>query len=161
SPHWTSDLGKPGKGRKRGRGIASGFWFNIGGESSGATYINEDGTVTVVSGNPDIGGSRASMGMMAAEVLGIDVSKVRAIVGDTSSVGFSFVTGGSRVTFATGMAVTQSAEQARDELCRRAAAIWEIPPEAVEWRDGSAHPAGDNAGKFEPMTLGQIAAKSG
>ena len=161
SPQWTSDLGEAPKGKKRGRGIASGFWFNIGGESSGATYVNEDGTVTVVSGNPDIGGSRASMGMMAAEVLGIDVSKVRAIVGDTSSVGFSFVTGGSRVTFATGMAVTQSAEQARDELCRRAAAIWEIPPEAVEWRDGSAHPAGDNAGKFEPMTLGQIAAKSG
>ncbi len=160
SPHWKSDLGEAPKGTKRGRGIASGFWFNIGGESSGATYINEDGTVTVVSGNPDIGGSRASMAMMAAEVLGVDISKVRAIVGDTSSVGFSFLTGGSRVTFATGMAVTQSAEQARDELCRRAAVLWEIPPEAVEWRDGMAHPAGDNAGKFEPISLADIAAKS-
>lgn len=161
SDHWKSPLGDAPKGKMRGRGIASGFWFNIGGESSGATYINEDGTVTVVSGNPDIGGSRASMAMMAAEVLGIDMEQVRPIVGDTASVGYSFLTGGSRVTFATGMAVTQSAEQARDEMCRRAALLWEIPPEAVEWRDGAAHPAGDNAGKFDPMSLAEIAGKSG
>ncbi len=100
------------------------------------------------------------MGMMAAEVLGIDYNQVRAVVGDTASVGYSFLTGGSRVTFATGMAVTQSAEQVRDELCKRAALLWEIPQEAVEWRDGMAHPAGDNAGKFEPMPLAEIAAKS-
>ena len=161
SPHWTSDLGAAPKGTKRGRGIASGFWFNIGGESSGAVYINEDGTVTVVSGNPDIGGSRASMAMMAAEVLGIGVERVRPIVGDTASVGYSFLTGGSRVTFATGMAVTQAAEQARDDLCRRAALLWEIDAAAVEWRDGMAHPAGENAGKFDPLSLAAIAAKSG
>jgi len=160
SGHWTSDIGEAPKGKKRGRGIASGFWFNIGGESSGATYVNEDGTVTVVSGNPDIGGSRASMAMMTAEVLGIDVARVRPIVGDTASVGYSFLTGGSRVTFATGMAVTQSAEQARDELCKRAALLWEIDADAVEWRDGAAHPAGENAGKFDPMSLEEIAAKS-
>lgn len=160
SDHWKSDLGEAPKGKRRGRGLASGFWFNIGGESSGATYVNEDGTVTVVSGNPDIGGSRASMAMMAAEVLGIDMASVRPIVGDTASVGYSFLTGGSRVTFATGMAVTQSAEQVRDDLCKRAALIWEIDADAVEWRDGMAHPAGDNAGKFEPMSLAQIAGKS-
>lgn len=161
SPHWESDIGEAPKGKKRGRGIASGFWFNIGGESSGATYVNEDGTVTVVSGNPDIGGSRASMAMMTAEVLGIDVEQVRPIVGDTASVGYSFLTGGSRVTFATGMAVTQSAEMVRDELCKRAALLWEIDADAVEWKDGMAYPAGDNAGKFDPMSLADIAAKSG
>ena len=159
--HYTSPLGDAPKGKRRGRGVASGFWFNIGGESSGATYVNEDGTVTVVSGNPDIGGSRASMGMMAAEVLGIEVDRVRTIVGDTASVGYSFLTGGSRVTFATGMAVTQSAEEVRDDLCRRAALIWEIDADAVEWCDGHAHPAGENAGKFDPLSLSDIAAKSG
>ena len=148
-------------GKNQGRGIAAGYWFNVGGASTASVSIAEDGSVAVVTGNPDIGGSRASMAMMAAEVLGIDISKVRPIVGDTASVGYSFLTGGSRVTFATGMAVTQSAEQARDELCKRAALLWEIPPEAVEWRDGMAHPAGDNAGKFDPMSLADIAAKSG
>ncbi len=65
----------------------------------------------VVTGNPDIGGSRACMAMMAAEVLGIPVEKCRPIVADTASIGFTHLTGGSRVTFATGMAVTQAAEK--------------------------------------------------
>jgi CO/xanthine dehydrogenase Mo-binding subunit len=154
-PHYRAPLGP-----NQGRGVACGFWFNIGGESSGAVHINEDGTASVVSGNPDIGGSRASMAMMAAEVLGIPVEKVRPIVGDTSSIGFSHLTGGSRVTFATGMAVTQAAERVVEQLKARAAQIWEIPVEAVEWRDGAAYPAGSNAGGFEPLSLAQIAEKA-
>jgi CO/xanthine dehydrogenase Mo-binding subunit len=154
-PHYRAPLGP-----NQGRGVAFGFWFNIGGESSGAVHINEDGTASVVSGNPDIGGSRASMAMMAAEVLGIPVEKVRPIVGDTSSIGFSHLTGGSRVTFATGMAVTQAAERVVEQLKARAAQIWEIPVEAVEWRDGAAYPAGSNAGGFEPLSLAQIAEKA-
>src|ERR1700749_5089420 len=155
-PHMKEKLGP-----NQGRGIASGFWFNIGGESSAACHIHEDGTAVVVSGNPDIGGSRASIGMMAAEVLGIPVEKVRPIVGDTSSIGFSFLTGGSRVTFATGMAATQAAEKVVEELKKRAAMIWDISPDAVEWKDGKAYPAGPNAGSFEPLPLAEIALKSG
>jgi CO/xanthine dehydrogenase Mo-binding subunit len=155
-PHLKEPLGP-----NQGRGIASGFWFNIGGESSAACHINEDGTAVVVTGNPDIGGSRASMAMMAAEILGIPVEQVRPIVADTSSIGFSFLTGGSRVTFATGMAVTQAAEKVVEELKRRAAMIWDIPQDAVEWKDGKAWPAGANAGGFEPLSLAEIALKSG
>jgi CO/xanthine dehydrogenase Mo-binding subunit len=154
-PHYSVPLGP-----NQGRGVASGFWFNHGGESSGAVHINEDGTANVMTGNPDIGGSRASMAMMAAEVLGIPVEKCRAIVPDTSSIGYTFVTGGSRVTFATGMAVTQAAEKVVELLKQRAAMIWDIPAEAVEWRDGAAYPAGQNAGSFEPLTLPAIAAKA-
>jgi CO/xanthine dehydrogenase Mo-binding subunit len=156
SAHFKSSLGP-----NQGRGIASGFWFNIGGESSAAVHINEDGTASVIEGNPDIGGSRASMAMMAAEVLGIPYDRVRAIVADTGSIGFTFLTGGSRVTFATGMAVTQAAEKVVTELKSRAAAIWDISPEAVEWKDGKAFPAGANAGSFEPLSLADIAIKSG
>ncbi|MSO65801.1 MAG: xanthine dehydrogenase family protein molybdopterin-binding subunit [Alphaproteobacteria bacterium] len=155
-PHYKIKLGP-----NQGRGVASGFWFNVGGESSAAVHINEDGTAVVVSGNPDIGGSRASMAMMAAEVLGIPVERVRPIVGDTSSIGFSFMTGGSRVTFATGMATIQAAENVVDQLKRRAAMIWEISPDAVDWKDGRAVPAGANAGNFPPLTLAQIAAVAG
>jgi CO/xanthine dehydrogenase Mo-binding subunit len=155
-PHLKEKLGP-----NQGRGVASGFWFNIGGESSAAVHINEDGTAVVVSGNPDIGGSRASIAMMAAEILGIQVEKVRPIVGDTSSIAFSFLTGGSRVTFATGMAATQAAEKVVEELKKRAAMIWDISPEAVEWKDGCAYPAGANAGSFEPLPLAEIAIKAG
>src|SRR5258708_560233 len=147
-PHYQTKLGP-----NQGRGVASGFWFNIGGESSASVHINEDGTAVVVSGNPDIGGSRASIGMMAAEVLGIPVDRVRTIVGDTSSIGYSFMTGGSRVTFAVGMAATKAAENVVEQLKRRAAAIWDISPEAVEWKDGAAVPAGGQARQFDPPPL--------
>ncbi|MGH7052291.1 MAG: xanthine dehydrogenase family protein molybdopterin-binding subunit [Stellaceae bacterium] len=155
-PHMKEPLGP-----NQGRGIASGFWFNVGGESSAAVHINEDGTAVVAVGTPDIGGSRASMAIMAAEILGIPVDRVRPIVADTSSIGYNMLTGGSRVTFATGMATVQASEKVVEEMKRRAALIWDIPPDAVEWQDGKAYPAGANAGSFEPLSLAEIALKSG
>ena len=152
-PHYKAPLGP-----NQGRGVASGFWFNGGGESSAAVNVNEDGTAVVVSGSPDIGGSRASLAIMAAETLGIDVEKVRPIVADTSSIGFNHLTGGSRVTFATGMAVVEAARDVVGQLRERAAKIWDIGLDAVTWKDGCAHPASSNAGDFEPLSLGDIAA---
>ena len=156
SAHWKSPL-KPGQGR----GIATGFWFNIGGESSAAVHVTEDGTVVAVSGSPDIGGSRASIGMMVAEALQIPAEKVRTIVADTASIGFTHVTGGSRVTFATGMAATMAAEKVVEQLKQRAAMIWDI----TAGRGGLARrrrrfPAGTNAGAFEPLSLAEIALKA-
>ncbi|MEC8851572.1 MAG: xanthine dehydrogenase family protein molybdopterin-binding subunit [Pseudomonadota bacterium] len=156
SPHYQTPL-KAGQGR----GVAVGFWFNIGMDSSAACHIGEDGTVTLISGSPDIGGSRASLALMAAEELGIDYHKIRPIVADTASIGFNFLTGGSRVTFATGMAVVQAVRDAIDEMRARAAKLWEVDVEAVIWEDGCAKPAGSNVGDFDPMTLAEIAASAG
>ncbi len=58
------------KGQNRGRGVAAGFWFNVGMQSSATVNIHNDGTASVVTGSVDIGGSRASMAMITAEVLG-------------------------------------------------------------------------------------------
>ena len=98
--------------------------------------------------------------MMVAEVLGVPFERVRPVVGDTTAIGFSASTGGSRVTFAGGMAVTQSAQKVVEELKKRAAVTWDISPDAVEWKDGKAYPAGANAGSFEPLDLAELAAKS-
>ena len=144
----------------QGRGVASGFWFNVGGESSAQIAVNEDGTISVVTGHPDIGGSRASMVNIVAEILGVHYTNVSAIVGDTNTIGFSATTGGSRVTFAAGTAVTTAAETLVAKLRERAALIWGIDTDAIEWRDGHALPAGTNAGNFEPLSLPEIAAKS-
>jgi CO/xanthine dehydrogenase Mo-binding subunit len=65
-------------GKNQGRGVASGYWFNGGGESSATIQVNADGTVLVATGSPDIG-ARASMAIMAAETLGVDYGQVRAI----------------------------------------------------------------------------------
>ena len=144
----------------QGRGVASGFWFNFGGQTSVSLNINDDGTVALAVGTPDIGGSRASMCLMAAEALGIEYDRVRAIVADTASLGYNDVTEGSRTTFSSGMATIHAAEDAVQKLCARAAKTWGIPEEAVEWKDGHARPAGPNAGEFEPLSLKQIAAEA-
>src|SRR6201993_4251971 len=148
-------------GKNQGRGVASGYWFNGGGESSATMHVNEDGTVVVATGSPDIGGSRASMAIMAAETLGVDYEKVRPIVADTASVGYTHVTGGSRVTFATGMAVIEATKKIVADLCNRAAQLWKVDPEGVVWENGYAKPASSNVGDFPPMSLREIAAKRG
>jgi CO/xanthine dehydrogenase Mo-binding subunit len=154
-PHYSAPLGK-----LQGRGVASGFWFNAGGESSAQVNITEDGNVVVTTGHPDIGGSRAAIANICAELLGIDYRRVSVIIGDTQTVGFSNLTGGSRVLFASSMVVTQATETIIGTLRERAAKIWEIDPEAVKWENGAAHPASPNAGQFAPLTLAELASKA-
>jgi CO/xanthine dehydrogenase Mo-binding subunit len=148
-------------GKNQGRGVASGFWFNFGGQTCVSLNIGTDGTVTLAVGTPDIGGSRASMSLMAAEELGIPYDQVRTIIADTSSLGYNDVTDGSRVTFASGMATIHAARDAIRKLCARAAKTWGIPEDAVTWDNGHAKPSGPNAGNFQPMALKEIAANSG
>ena len=71
-------------GANQARGIAAGFWPNYGGQTSVTVNVNNDGTVLVSLGTPDIGGSRASMCLMAAEELQIPYERVKAIIADTS-----------------------------------------------------------------------------
>jgi CO/xanthine dehydrogenase Mo-binding subunit len=147
-------------GPNQGRGVASGYWFNGGGESSATVQLNADGTVLVATGSVDVGGSRASMALMAAETFGVPYENVRAIVADTGSVGYTHVTGGSRVTFATGMAVIEATKKAIDELRRRAAMIWDVDVEGVVWEEGHAKPSSSNVGDFKPMSLKELAGKA-
>ena len=153
-PAYNAPLGK-----NQGRGVASGYWFNGGGESSATVHVNDDGTVVVATGSPDIGGSRASMAIMAAETLGVDYDQVRPIVADTASVGYTHVTGGSRVTFATGMAVVDATNIVIKDMCVRAAKTWGVDPEGVVWENGHARPASSNVGDFKPLSIKEIAAK--
>ncbi|RZJ98201.1 MAG: xanthine dehydrogenase family protein molybdopterin-binding subunit [Novosphingobium sp.] len=149
-PHWSSPV-EAGQGR----GVACGFWGNYGGPSTASVKLGEDGSVLVTEGSPDIGGSRASMAIMAAETLGVAYEKVRVTIADTSSIGFSMVTGGSRTTFATGKAVIQATEGVIEQLKDRAARTWGVDVAVVTWEDGAAvH--GD-----QRLTLAQIAAKTG
>ncbi len=149
SPHYKSPL----SGKNRGRGVAAGFWFNAGMQSSATVNIQTDGTASVITGSPDIGGSRASMAMITAEVLGMEMADVRATVADTDSVGHTDVTGGSRVTYATGMAVYQAAHDALRQLRERAAKMWEKKPDEVDFIDGKLTAKGNGV---KPMTIKEV-----
>lgn len=131
-PHYAAPLGGP----NRGRGVAVGFWFNVGLPSSCTISVNADGTVNLVEGSTDIGGTRTSIAMQAAEVLGITAEAVRPTVVDTDSVGFTAVTGGSRTTFATGWAAYEAAQDIVRQLKARAAKLWETDAASVTMERG-------------------------
>jgi len=155
-PHYTAPL-KPGQGR----GISCGFWFNHGGETAVSLALSEDGTAQIAVGTPDIGGSRASMALMAAEELGIPYDNIRVVIADTSTLGYNEISHGSRVTYASGLATIAAARDAVQKMCKRAAAKWGIPEDAVKWEDGCAVPSGPNAGEFDPLPLAKITARMG
>ena len=131
SPHYRSEL----SGEHRGRGVAMGFWFNAGMESSAYATANADGTVSLVTGSVDIGGQRASTAMQFAETMGIEYEDVKPQVGNTDSIGFTHGSFGSRTTFATGWAVYEAAQDLRRQLEERAASIWECDREQVSYGD--------------------------
>ena len=116
-------------------------WPRASGSTSAARpraslTVNEDGTVSLMAGTPDIGGLRASLAMVAADELGIPYDKVRPIIGDTGSLGFNFLTGGSRSAFSGSMAIVEAAKQIKAELCARAAKLWDAKPDQVEFSGG-------------------------
>ncbi|MFP6645883.1 MAG: xanthine dehydrogenase family protein molybdopterin-binding subunit [Candidatus Latescibacterota bacterium] len=156
SEHYRS--AKPA-GQCVGRGVASGFWFNGGGQSSANIHVDTDGTVRLEEGSPDIGGSRASMAMIVAETLGLNIDQVNPAVADTDSIGYHDGTGGSRVTYATGHACHLAAEDTKSKMIARAAQQLEVDESDVEWREGGTFVCRTDASK--KLTFAEVAAQQG
>jgi xanthine dehydrogenase molybdenum-binding subunit len=154
SEHYKSKL----EGPYRGRGVASGFWFNGGGQSSSAISVNPNGTINLQEGSVDIGGSRASMSMIVAETLGLDAEDINPSIPDTDSIGMTGGTGGSRVTYATGHACYKAAEAIKAEMCLRAARQLEVEEGDTEYQDGAFVCISDPAKK---LTFKEVAAQQG
>lgn len=131
-PHYSAPLNGP----NQGRGVATGFWFNGSGPSSAVGSVNADGTVSLVEGSPDIGGTRVAVAMQLAEVLGIPVENVHPSIGDTDSIGFTSNTGGSSVAFKTGWACYEVAQDIKRQMVDRAATVWDVSPENVDLVEG-------------------------
>ena len=133
SEHYKSAV----KGPNQGRGVAIGYWFNVGLKSVVTASVNTDGTVQLVKGCIDLSGTRTTIAMQFAETLGLDVADINPSVGDTSTVGFSDLTGGSRVTYASGWAAYEAAQDIKAKMVECAALVWEVDASEVEYHDGS------------------------
>jgi xanthine dehydrogenase molybdenum-binding subunit len=153
-----SDHYKSPKPAGVGRGVASGFWFNGGGQSAATIVVATDGTVSLLEGSTDIGGSRASMAMIVAETLGIGIDEVKPAVVDTDTIGYHDGTGGSRVTYATGHACYNAAIDTQQKMAARAALQLEVEEGSVEWRD-NAFVCNSDASKR--LTFAEVAAQQG
>ena len=126
----------PLKGPNQGRGVAVGFWGNTTGPASAVASVNSDGTVSLVEGSVDIGGTRAVAAMHVAEELGIAAEDVKPSVGDTDSIGYTKITGGSSVAFMTGWASYEAANDIKRQMIDRAARIWDVSSEDVTYSEG-------------------------
>ncbi len=150
----------PLEGPYRGRGVATGFWFNIGFKSCVTASVNEDGTVNLMEGSTDIGGTRTSIAMQFAEVLSMAVEDVKPRVGDTEEIGYTDVTGGSRTTYATGWAAYEAALDVKAQMIDRAANHWETTTGEVEFDDGVFKHKGDSSKQLNFKELAAIVSAS-
>ncbi len=153
SPHYRSPI----EGPNRGRGVASGYWFNGGMQSSVVVAVNTDGTINLVEGSTDIGGTRASLAMQLAETLGVPYDTIRPSVVDTDSIGHNDVTGGSRTTFASGLAVFEAGMDIRRQMVTRAAKLWGVAEDDVVYESGVLRCLKDST---RELTFKEMAAQS-
>ncbi len=131
-PHYKAPIG----GTYRGRGVASGYWGNYGGKSSASASINPDGSISLLEGSVDIGGSRASIAMQLAETLHLPFDAIRPMVADTDMVGYTEGTYGSRTTFATGIAVIELGKKLIHQMKERVSCLWGVEHEKIIYSKG-------------------------
>jgi CO/xanthine dehydrogenase Mo-binding subunit len=130
--HYSAPL----EGSHRGRGVAHGYWGNWGAQSSCTISVNADGSVSLVTGSVDLSGTRTSLAMQAAEVLGLTLEQIKPSVGDTDSIGYTETSAGSRTTVATGIAVVKAAQDVIAQMSARAALLWDVPADTVSFHQG-------------------------
>ena len=154
--HYKSKLGNG-----EGRGVAAGYWPNRGFQSSVSMTVNYDGVVSLIMGSVDIGGTRASIAQQTAETLGIAYEDVKPTVVDTDSIGYTFITGGSRTSFATGIAAINAAEDVKAQMIERAAKIWDTNEDDVEYVAGIVQHKSDEELKLTFKDLARQLATTG
>ena len=154
--HYKSKLDGSG-----GRGVACGYWPNRGFQSSVVMTVNYDGVVSLLMGSVDIGGTRASIAQQTAETLGIAYEDVKPTVVDTDSIGYTFITGGSRTCFATGLAAINAAEDVKSQMISRAAKIWDTNEDDIEYVAGVVQHKSDEELKLTFKDLARQLATTG
>ena len=165
--HYNSPLPSV-EGKLVGRGVGMGFCRNNSGMACAIANVLSDGTVSLIEGSIDIGGSRTAISQMFAENLGIPVEDVMPTVGDTDAVGYTSNTGGSGVAYKSGWAAFEAANDIKRQMIQRAALFWETDAESVEFVDGSLRHKSDTelgmtfkeAAAMMPQTGGPVVGRA-
>ena len=133
---------KPAGGTKRmGRGMAGMIYptagFGRGGPTAAFARVNEDATLTVITGTTDVGqGANVILRQIAAEELGIAFENVSIINGDTSISPFDSGSTGSRISHLAGKAVKAAVEKVKTQLLEKAVGMIEADTEDLDIRNG-------------------------
>ena len=141
----------------RGVGIALCEWRSGSGPSTASISVNDDGTVSLLTGSVDISGSDTSLAQIAAETLGLSLDQVIVAKRDTDLAPFTGPSGGSRIVYSQGKAVQLGAEDARNKLLVLASERLGVPAESLACEGGRVYVIDNSPQGF---TLGQLAAMS-
>jgi 4-hydroxybenzoyl-CoA reductase subunit alpha len=137
---WKNKKGKLGP--NRGIGIACSHYPS--GASKSVHWTGEphatvnlkldfDGSITLLTGAPEIGqGSSTVMTQCAAEVLGLDMSRIQVLASDSKVTPKDNGSYSSRVTYMVGNATIQAAERLKGVLVEAAARKLDAKPEDIE-----------------------------
>lgn len=146
---WKQKYGKlpPWRGIGLGIGAQASGGKNASNDTSAALVkVADDGVVTLYTGIPDMGqGSHTVMGMIAAEVLGVEPADIRIVAGDSDITPFDWGAFSQRGTFTTGNAVKAAAEDAKAQLAAVVAPLLGARPEDLVFAGRRVHVQGEAA----------------
>jgi len=105
---------------KRGAGFSFMMFRAALGMSSAIVQVDARQRYTLFVGVTDVGpGAKTTMGMIAAEALGVPLSQVEVVSGDTERCPYSVGESGSRTTIMTGMAVVEAVKDLQQQIAAR------------------------------------------
>src|SRR2546428_4893726 len=148
---WKNKHGRrSGSGvRRRGVGIASAMHVSANREiqnwdgSTAAIKMSEDGRVTLVTGESDVGqGSNTVLTQICANELGIPIEHITVNPPDTDVSTFCYGSIASRVTIIAGNAVIKAAREAREKLLSIAAEKLEVAASDLTIENAFIHVVG-------------------
>jgi CO/xanthine dehydrogenase Mo-binding subunit len=153
---------EPEPGFKRGIGVAT-IWHGMGMgknvvDNSGATVeMTPDGSVILYTGTAELGqGAITAQKIIVADDLGIDIDRVKVVMGDTDNVPAAGTTSASRSTYMMGNAILQATGRIRLSLLELASNVLEADIEELEMADNKVSVKGSPERYLEiPKLAGQ------
>lgn len=153
--------------RRRPRGLGEGIGVAIGGWPGGlesataCVRANTDGTFQIVLGAVDITGTATTMGLIAAEVLGVEPDKVQVVTADTSHAPYAGMAGGSKTTYTVGEAVRRAALDARRQILAIASDHMEARLEDLEIKEDQVRVKGSPTAALSLAEIATLSMKFG
>lgn len=133
---------KPETVKRRGIGIGcemhgSSAYPGIKEQGNAIVKMNEDGTVTLITGTAGLGtGAHTALSQIVAEELGVPFEAVSVVQGDTDIVPWDIGAFASHTTYLGGRAAQLAAADVRRQVLEHAAPMLKAEPENLAIRDG-------------------------
>ena len=129
-----------------------------GGTASCHVNLNGDGSVTLVLGTPDLSGTRTSLGLVAAEALGLALSDVKVTIANTDAVAYSDASAGDRITYIASIAVGRACASLIESMKARVASEFDTSPKHIGYCDGRFAASGvpEMSVSWETMALRSV-----